>query len=310
MHTEELVLRSHSHNFNMTNPTAERSTLIVMWITASMMVIEIFAGWWYNSMALMADGWHMSSHAIAIGISAFAYRAARRFSDDSRFAFGTWKIEVLGAFASAIVLIGVAAMMVIGSVERIIFPQTIKFADAITVALVGLCVNLVCAVILGQKHNHYHHHDGHHNHCDRSDLNLKSAYLHVLADAATSVLAIIALAGGWFYEWLWLDPAMGIIGAGLVAAWGKNMLFEAGKVLLDCEMDNPVVDKIQRIVEMELAGWNRVLDIHVWRVSKNSFACVISLITHERSLNADIVRELLSGHSEIAHSTIEIKLGN
>ena len=164
---------------------------------------------------------------------------------DPRFAFGTWKIEVLGGFASAIFLLGVAALMVVGSVERILSPQPIHYQEAIVVAVLGLVVNVVCALILGQAHDHHHawprsrtiHHDHDHHH----DLNLRSAYLHVIADAATSVLAIVALIGGWIYGWSWLDPVMGIVGAVLVAIWARGLLVETGKVLLDREMDHPVV---------------------------------------------------------------------
>ena len=255
MHTHNLSRWTHGHVFNQGNPAAERGTRAVMWITAAMMVVEITAGWWFNSMALLADGLHMSSHAFAIGLSAFAYAAARRYSSDPRFAFGTWKIEILAGFASAIFLLGVAAVMVFGSVERIFSPQPIHYKEAILVAIVGLIVNIVCAMILGAAHDHHHHHaeenahdQGHHDHDHHHhhhDLNLKSAYVHVIADAATSVLAIVALAGGLMYGWSWLDPVMGIVGAILVAIWAKNLLRETGKVLLDREMDHPVVDEIR-----------------------------------------------------------------
>ncbi len=153
MHTHNLSDWSHDHVFDTGNQAAERGTRIVMWITAVMMVIEIIAGWWYNSMALLADGWHMSSHAVAIGLSAFAYSAARKYARDPRFAFGTWKIEVLGGFASAIFLLGVAALMVFGSVERIIAPQPIHYKEAVAIAVLGLLVNLACALILGKAHD-------------------------------------------------------------------------------------------------------------------------------------------------------------
>ncbi|MDE2310095.1 MAG: CDF family Co(II)/Ni(II) efflux transporter DmeF, partial [Betaproteobacteria bacterium] len=242
---------SHDHIFDEGNYAAERGAHAVMWITALMMVIEIFAGWWFNSMALLADGWHMSSHAVAIGVSAFAYAAARRYARDPRFAFGTWKIEVLGGFASAIFLLGVAAMMVVGSVERIFSPQPIHYQEAMIIAAIGLVVNIVCAMILGNLHDHHDHHDDHrgHGHSHGHDLNLKSIYLHVIADAATSVLAIVALAGGLMYGWSWLDPVMGIVGAWLVAIWARNLIMEAGKVLLDREMDHPVVQEIREAVE-------------------------------------------------------------
>jgi cation diffusion facilitator family transporter len=194
MNNTNLTEWIHDHIFDEGSESAENSTRVVMWITAAMMLVEITAGWWFNSMALLADGWHMSSHAVAIGLSAFAYAAARKYAEDKRFAFGTWKIEVLAGFTSAIFLLGVAAMMVFGSIERLLSPEPIHYKEAIIVGVLGLLVNLVCAWVLGHahhghghhEHNHHHHH---HDHEHQHDLNLKSAYLHVIADAATSVLA-------------------------------------------------------------------------------------------------------------------------
>ena len=281
----------------------------MMWITATMMVVEIVAGWWFNSMALLADGWHMSSHAFAIGLSAFAYGAARRFSNDPRFAFGTWKIEILGGFASAIFLLGVAALMIFGSVERIFSPQPIRYQEAIVIAVIGLAVNIVCAMILGNAHHDHHHSDEHkeHSHHHHHDLNLKSAYLHVIADAATSVLAIVALVGGWLYGWFWLDPVMGIVGAMLVAIWAKSLLIETGKVLLDREMDHPIVDEIREVfAAAENPDETRITDLHVWRVGKDAYSCAISIVTRSETLTPELVREQLRQHDEIVHTTIEI----
>jgi cation diffusion facilitator family transporter len=296
--------------FDTGNLAAERGTRAVMWITAAMMVVEIAAGWWYNSMALLADGWHMSSHAVAIGLSAFAYAAARRHAGDARFAFGPWKIEVLGGYTSAIFLLGVVVMMVVGSVERLVSPQPIHYVEAMIIAAVGLAVNVVCAYILGNVH---HDHGGHEHHGNADphhhDLNLKSAYVHVLADAATSVLAIIALAGGWLYGWSWLDPVMGIVGAGLVAVWAKKLLTETGKVLLDREMDHQVVEEVRQAIESGAGRGNvDIADLHVWRVGKRSYACAISIVTHDANLTPGRVREWLSEHEEIAHTTIEIHI--
>jgi cation diffusion facilitator family transporter len=315
MHTHNLSNWSHDHIFDTGNQAAERGTRLVMWITAAMMVVEISAGWWYNSMALLADGWHMSSHAVAIGLSAFAYAAARKYAHDTRFAFGTWKIEVLGGFASAIFLLGVATLMVFSSVERIISPQPIHYQEAVVIAVLGLVVNLVCALILGKAHDHHDHghdhgHDhDHHDHEHHHDLNLRSAYLHVIADAATSVLAIIALIGGWMYGWSWLDPVMGIVGAALVAKWAKGLLTETGKVLLDREMDHPVVEEIREVVETGPdAGDTRISDLHVWRVGKGAYSCAISVVTHDPTLTPARIRQDLSIHEEIVHTTIEIQV--
>jgi cation diffusion facilitator family transporter len=312
MHAHDLSSWRHDHEFDSGNVAGERSARVVMWITAGTMVVEITAGWWFNSMALLADGWHMSSHAAAIGLSAFAYGAARRYARDPRFAFGTWKIEVLGGFASAIFLLGVAALMILGSIERILSPQPIQYRQAVAVAALGLIVNIGCAMILGRAH---HHHDGHdhghqhHDHDRHDDLNLKSAYVHVIADAATSVLAIVALIGGWMYGWSWLDPLMGIVGAALVAVWAKGLLLETGKVLLDREMDHPVVDEIREVVESASEpGETRVTDLHVWRVGKAVYSCALSVVTHDVMLTPARLRDRLAVHEEIVHATIEIHL--
>ena len=292
---------------------AERGTRAVMWITAVAMVLEIFAGWWFNSMALLADGWHMSSHTVAIGVSAFAYAAARRYARDPRFAFGTWKIEVLGGFASAIFLLGVAVFMVVASVERVFLPQPIQYREAIAVAVLGLLVNVVCAVILGkahhhgQGHGHHHDHEDDHGHEAHTDLNLKSAYLHVIADATTSVLAIVALVGGWVFGWSWLDPLMGIVGAVLVAYWAKDLIADTSRVLLDREMDHPVVEEIREAIEAGPAlHQTRLTDLHVWRVGKQAFSCALSVVTHDRNLSATQLRNRLAVHEEIVHATIEV----
>ena len=192
MHADDLAKWQHDHVFDSGNAAGERGTRVVMWITAAMMVVEIAAGWFYNSMALLADGFHMSSHAVAIGLSAFAYSAARKHAKDTRFAFGTWKMEVLGGFASAIFLLVVVGLMVYGSVERLIPPEPIHYKEAMLIAVLGLVVNLVSARILDAAHHHDHGHD-HHGHSHETshhhDLNLKSAYVHVIADAATSIRA-------------------------------------------------------------------------------------------------------------------------
>ena len=299
----------HVHVFDSGNQAGERGTRLVMVITVLMMGVEIVAGWWFNSMALLADGWHMGSHAVAIGLSAFAYALARRHARDHRFAFGTWKIEILGGFASALFLLGVAAWMVVGSVERILDPRPIHYREAIVVAVLGLAVNLVCALILGRAHDHGHDHShgqagGHHQ-----DLNLRSAYVHVLADAATSVLAIAALAGGLAFGWAWLDPVMGFAGAILVAVWAKGLLRDSSRVLLDAEMDHPVVAEIREAIatQPEWGSETRITDLHVWRVGKGSYACVLALASPNPGLTVQSVRQCLAIHEEIAHLTVEIQ---
>lgn len=309
MNNTNLTEWIHDHIFDEGSEAAENSTRVVMWITAAMMLVEISAGWWFNSMALLADGWHMSSHAVAIGLSAFAYAAARKYAEDKRFAFGTWKIEVLAGFTSAIFLLGVAAMMVFGSIERLLSPEPIHYKEAIIVGVLGLLVNLVCAWVLGHAHHgHGHHeHNHHHDHDHQHDLNLKSAYLHVIADAATSVLAIIALVGGWIYGWSWLDPVMGIVGAVLVAVWAKGLVKETAKVLLDREMDHAVVDEIREVITAENSSdTTRMTDLHVWRVGKNAYACALSIVTRDHGITPMVIRQQLSVHDEIVHTTIEI----
>lgn len=310
---------AHDHIFSESTHAAERGARVVTWITLVMMAVEIGAGYWFNSMALLADGWHMSSHALAIGLSAIAYSTARRYARDFRFAFGTWKVEILAGYTSAIFLVGIAGLMVFGSVERILAPQPIHYSEAITIAIIGLVVNVVCAFILNGAHDHGQDHGGHghEHHAEHGkkhrdghaghehDLNLKSAYVHVLADAATSVLAIVALAGGWIYGWAWLDPVMGIIGAVVVAVWAKSLIVQTGKVLLDREMDHPVVQEIREAVECDSNASN-VVDLHVWRVGKSVYSCAVSVWTSNPKLTVNEVRDRISIHDEVVHTTIEL----
>jgi cation diffusion facilitator family transporter len=303
---------AHVHVFDTHNPLAERRTRQVMWLTAAMMVLEIVAGTLLGSMALLADGWHMSSHALALGVSAGAYWLARRHAGDPRFAFGTWKIEVLGGYTSAVFLVGVAVYMGVESVARLLQPTTIRFDEAIPVAILGLAVNIVSAWLLSAGHAHSHSHEAHghghdhgHEHHHHHDLNLRSAYLHVVADAATSVLAIIALAGGKYFGATWLDPVMGIVGTVLVGRWAIGLLRDTGRVLLDAEMDAPVVAEVREVVAA-LPGAPRLHDLHVWRVGKGKYACIVSLGVDDE-LRAEEVREALAVHDELVHVTVEIE---
>ena len=309
MSKHDLTRWAHNHSYSAGNAAAERGTRLVMWITIATMLLEIVAGWWFNSMAVLADGWHMSSHALAIGLSAFAYSAARKYATDPSFAFGTWKIEVLASYTSAIFLLGVAAAMIFGSLERLWAPQEIHYPEAMAVAILGLVINLICALILGKAHDHGHDHGHHHElgHDHHHDLNLKAAYIHVVTDAATSVLAIAALAGGWLYGWAWLDPATGIVGAVLVALWAKNLIVQSGRVLLDREMDHPVVAEIRDVIaQLPAAGQTELTDLHVWRVGTGAYACALSLLTHDETLTPLNIRDALAVHDEIVHATVEI----
>lgn len=307
--------RIHTHRFDTGNPLAERNTRRAMWLTAAMMVVEIVGGWWFNSMAVLADGWHMSSHTIALGLSVFAYAFARRHAHSGRFTFGTWKVEILGGYTSAILLLGVAALMAYYSVARLFQPSVIHYDQAIVIAIVGLAVNLICAWWLrdhhdhdqGHGHGHAHgHDDGHEAASDHphQDLNLRSAYLHVLADAATSVLAIIALTGGKVWGWAWLDPVMGIVGAALVTVWAVGLLRDSGRVLLDAEMDAPVVAEVRDVIEGGAIA-AKITDLHVWRVGRGKYACVVSLVT-SAAVDAEYFRRALGVHEELVHVTVEV----
>ena len=300
----------HVHVFDTVNPLAERRTRQVMWLTAITMVVEIAAGTLLGSMALLADGWHMSSHALALGISAAAYGLARRHADNPRFAFGTWKIEVLGGYTSGVFMLGVAGYMGFESVARLLDPHPIRFDEAIAIAVLGLAVNVVSAWLLSTGHSHGHDHGhahgphAHHHH----DLNLRSAYLHVLADAATSVFAIVALLGGKYLGAAWLDPVMGLVGMVLVGRWALGLLRDTGRVLLDAEMDAPVVGEVREVVST-LPGSPSLRDLHVWRVGKGKYACIVSLDADDEGLRAETVREALQVHEELVHVTVEIERG-
>ncbi|MCI2811320.1 CDF family Co(II)/Ni(II) efflux transporter DmeF [Eoetvoesiella caeni] len=295
---------THSHVFNEGNPLAQKNTTRAVILTAVMMVVEIVGGYTFNSMALLADGWHMSSHALALGLSVLAYVFARRFANDSRFAFGTWKIEVLAGYTSALLLVLVAGSMLFQSVERLLSPGPIYYDQAIALAFIGLVVNIVCAWLLKDGHGHSHDTHGHADHGHHQDLNLRAAYVHVIADAATSVLAIVALIAGKFWGASWLDPVMGIVGAMLVSVWAYGLLRDSGRVLLDAEMNTPVVGEIRQIIEtspMKAA----ISDLHVWRVGKGKFACIVGLVTDE-AISPAYFKKALSVHNELAHVTIEI----
>jgi cation diffusion facilitator family transporter len=296
----------HTPRFDSGNPLAESNIRRALWLTAVMMVVEIVGGWWFNSMAVLADGWHMSSHALALGLSVFAYAFARRHASHRRYAFGTWKIEVLGSYTSAIFLLGIAALMTFQSLERLLRPQPIHYDEAIVIAIVGLLVNLVCAWWLRDSHGHSH--DPSHSHAHthaHTDMNVRSAYLHVLADAATSVLAIVALFGGLLWGAVWLDPAMGLAGAALVSVWAIGLLRDSGRILLDAEMDAPVVAEIREAIE----GGGvpaRITDLHVWRVGREKYAVVVSVATSSAE-NSEYFRRALLVHEELAHVTVDVE---
>lgn len=297
----------------------ERKVWLVIALTASMMLVEIIAGTVYGSMALVADGWHMSTHAGAMLIAALAYRFARRHVGNPRFTFGTGKLGDLAGFASAVLLALIALLIGWESLVRLTQPIHIDFEQAIAVAIVGLIANLVCAWLLKDDHSHHghHHHHGHdhhdHDHHDEHhepgkarDNNLRAAYLHVMADALTSVLAIVALLLGRSYGWTWADPVMGVVGALVIARWSWGLIRDTGSVLLDAAADGEEVR--EEIREAIAPTGSEVTDLHVWQVGPGHFAAIISLMAREPREPAHY-KALLAHIHELAHVTVEVERG-
>jgi cation diffusion facilitator family transporter len=314
MHSHSLKNWQYDHNYlPHSQRRAEQRTRIVLGLSLVMMVIELIAGYATGSLALTADGWHMGSHATALGVSVFAYAFSRRHVANARFTFGTGKVGPLAGYTSALCLTAVALLMVWQSIERFIQPQAVNFDEAIAVAVVGLIVNLVCAVILGghgseHDHGHVHDHDHAHEHKKHShphhhDHNLYAAYIHVIADALTSVLAIIALVSGKFLGWGWMDPTMGLVGAAVIAQWSVGLVRSSGRVLLDAEDNRDIVTRISRLIENDAD--NRIADLHVWRLGPLSHGCIVSVITH-RPRNAAHYKALLADVPGLKHITIEV----
>lgn len=286
---------AHSHRFESGREQgAERRTRLVVALTVVTMAAEIAAGLAFNSMALLADGWHMGTHAGALGIAVFAYAFARRHADDQRFSFGTGKVGPLAGFASAVLLGLVALLMVWESGQRLLTLQAIAFDEALAVAVLGLMVNLASAAILG-----HHDHDDHHHH----DHNLRAAYLHVLADALTSVLAIAALLLGKLVGWWWLDPAMGVVGAVIIARWAWDLMRGTGAVLVDHNDDAGLGERVRASIEGEAD--NRLSDLHLWRIGPGHWAAIVSVVTARPRPPAHY-KALLSGLSELSHITVEV----
>lgn len=306
----------HSHDYAVDSSSAERRTRFVIAITATMMVVEIAAGIVFGSMALLADGWHMSTHVAAFLITAMAYHFSRRHANDPRYSFGTGKMGVLGGFASAVVLAVIALLMAGESIHRFFEPQPIQFNHAIGVAVIGLVVNLVCAWLLKDEPHHHHdhghaHEHGHgheHGHADgpgRRDLNLRAAYIHVLADALTSVTAIVALTAGKFLGWSWLDPVMGIVGSVIVSVWAYGLVRDTSGILLDRTPEtSDLPEEIRRAVESD--GDSRICDLHIWQVASGKFAAIVSIVAKQPK-PAEVYRELLREHEELVHVTIEVR---
>jgi cation diffusion facilitator family transporter len=330
MAIHDLSSYQHNHAFDSGNTAGERRTWIVVGITAVTMVVEIVAGWLTGSMALLADGWHMGTHVVALSIAGLSYLLARRWAQDERFAFGTWKIEVLGAFTSALLLGVVALAMIWESAHRLVAPEQINFVPALIVAVAGLVINLLSALVLhdgGQGHHgehqhaahdhdhdhgHGHDHDHGHGHAPHAqaqpggahhDLNLRSAYVHVLADAFTSVLAIVALSAGLWAGWTWLDPVMGIVGALVIAVWSKGLLRDSARVLLDREMDSPIVGQIRGAIQSD--GDAEICDLHVWRVGRAAYAAVVTVVADRPRTPAEY-RARVAGIASLVHVSVEV----
>ncbi len=296
----------HQHHFDTSNPIAQKNTLYATILTLITMVAEIIGGYYYNSMALLADGWHMSSHVLALGMAYMAYVMANKYANDFRFNFGTYKIEVLGGYTSAILLLVVAFFMALHSIERIFNPVDISYKEAIIIAIVGLIVNLICAWLLKDDHHHHHGDEYHHgrDHEHSHDINLKAAYIHVLTDALTSVLAIVALTGGMLWGASWLDPVMGIVGSILVFIWAVRLIKQSGKILLDATMDEPIVGEVIDVIN-SLEAKVVIEDLHIWRVGKGKYGCILTL-SCENTVNINQIKNELSIHEELVHISIEV----
>lgn len=299
---------SHDHQFlGASHDENARRTLWVVALTFVMMIGEIAAGYLTGSMALLADGFHMATHAGALGIAAAAYGFARRNANNRRYSFGTGKVGDLAGFASAMVL-GLVSLGIAGeSIFRLFEPTTVAFGEATVIAIVGLGVNILSAFLLmghhghdhGHQHDHAHGHDHHHHH----DNNLRSAYVHVLADALTSVLAIAALLAGRYLGWVWLDPAMGIVGSIVIAKWAYNLMRDSAAVLLDTT-DEPVAAEIREL--LEISDDVRISDLHVWQVGPQARAAIVSVVA-AAGVTAEAIRERLAPVHELSHLTIELR---
>jgi cation diffusion facilitator family transporter len=303
---------THDHVFlGDAHDAHEKRTRYVVRLTALMMVVEIVAGWITGSMALLADGFHMATHAGALGVAAFAYSFARRHATNTKFTFGTGKVGDLAGFASALVLAIVALGIGVESFPRLFEPTRIAYVEATWIAVLGLGVNLASAWLLGHGHHGHDHHHGHghghghghaHGHGHQHDNNLRSAYFHVLADALTSVLAIGALLAGRFLGWSWMDAAMGIVGALVIGRWSWGLMRDTAAVLLDAVDNRSLEQEIREGIE---EGDARITDLHVWQVGPGKFAAIVSLIAHE-PLTPDAYAAKVTVHEELVHVTVEV----
>ncbi|MDP3155637.1 MAG: CDF family Co(II)/Ni(II) efflux transporter DmeF [Archangium sp.] len=282
----------------------ETRTRAVVALTAVMMVIELLVGWWTHSLALLADGWHMGTHVGALGISALAYWYARTRAGQTEFAFGTGKVYALAGYTSAGLLIAVAVGVIIESVSRMLNPEIVRFAEAFPVAVLGLVVNLLSAWLLDVPHDHAHSHSHEHgDHDHHHDHNLRAAYLHVVADALTSVLAIVALLAGRYLHWTWVDPLVAVFGALVILKWGAGLIRECGRQLIDLDPSKKHREKV--IAALEGVVGTRVVDLHLWRVGPRQLVCMVSVASASpRPLEE--YKQLVLGAVPVDHLTVEI----
>ncbi len=308
MHSHSLEHWQHRHVYlGEKHGRHERRTWLVVALTAAMMVAEIVGGHIYGSMALIADGWHMSTHAGALAIAALAYRFARRHVHDPQFAFGTGKLGELAGFASAVILGVVALIIAYESAERLLSPVPIRYEQAIIIAVIGLLVNLVTAWMLYDDEHHRHdphdhRDDDEHQHADTRDHNIRAAYFHVLADAMTSVLAIVALLAGRFYGWIFMDPLMGIVGALVIAHWSIGLMRSAGAVLVDAVPDRRLAALVRRRLEVD---GDQLADLHLWRLGPGHTALIAAVVSdHPQAPEA--YKSRLEGIAGLSHVTVEV----
>lgn len=301
----ETAAFEHDHVFLGANQ--ERNERRVWWVialTATMMIVEITAGHWFGSMALIADGWHMSTHAAAMLIAVAAYRYARRNANNRAFTFGTGKVGDLAGFASAVTLALIALLIGWESFQRLVEPVPISFDQAIMVAVIGLIVNLLSAWLLrddDHPHDHGHGHAHHHGHS--RDNNLRAAYLHVLADALTSILAIVALLLGRAYGWSWADPIMGIVGAIVISRWSWGLIKDSGRVLLDRVPEDSHIETIVR--DAVETGKDRITDLHIWQVGPGHYSVIASIASDDPKTVAEY-KSMLENLDHVSHTTVEV----
>ncbi len=306
----------HSHNFlGESHEKNERKTWAVIWLCGAMMVLEIVGGWLFGSLALIADGLHMSTHAAALLIAALAYRYARRHVEDPRFAFGTGKLGDLAGFSSAIILAMISLLIGYEAITRLLAPVSIRFEEAIPIAVLGLAVNIASVWLLGGDHHHGHEHPGHHHdhdhehnqdhHHDHSharDNNMRAAFVHVLADAAVSVLVIVGLLLARAFGWLWMDPLAGLIGAAVIANWSYGLLRDTGAILLDMTPDLHLAEAVRGIVEAE---GDQLADLHLWRLGPGHLGAIVSVVT-DGGRDGAFYRMRLAQFSSLSHVTVEV----